>query len=86
MPLITDPRDPDSHKPMTQARNFQTSPIKSGQGKSSYFGELNSLATSPIKDEYIEPGKRLLREEKEKREKGKKHDVSFFTGTGNKLS
>ena len=44
--FIVDPRDPNTHKPLTQARNFFTSPTRSGQGKSSYFGELNSLATS----------------------------------------
>ena len=44
--LTSDPRDPNTHKPLTQARNFYTSPTKNGQGKSQYFGELNSLATS----------------------------------------
>ena len=36
--LTSDPRDPNTHKPLTQPRNFFTSPTKSGQGKSSYFG------------------------------------------------
>ena len=62
--MILDPRDPASNKPVTELRNFYTSPIKSGQRTSDYFGGINSLASSHIKDEFIEPGKRLMKEEK----------------------
>jgi hypothetical protein len=48
-------------KPITLPRNFITSPNKSGDLKSSYFGELNSLATSDKKDIFIEEGKRLIK-------------------------
>lgn len=34
-------------------RNFYTSPTKSGQGNKDYFGKLNPLAASNIKDQYI---------------------------------
>ena len=62
--LDLDPRDPQTNKPVTELRNFYTSPNKKGQRKSDMFGDINALATSHIKDEYIEPGKRLMKEEK----------------------
>jgi hypothetical protein len=34
-------------------RNFYTSPNKSGMANKNYFGPLNSLSSSEIKDEYI---------------------------------
>lgn len=48
-----DPRDPSTKKPITMPRNFYVSPTKSGQGDKQFFGSLNSLATSKIKDEFI---------------------------------
>ena len=60
----SDPRDPGSKKPVTELRNFYTSPIKKGQRNSDNFGKLNPLASSHIKDEFIEPNVRLMKEEK----------------------
>lgn len=48
--FITDPRDPSNNKPLTQPKNFYTSPIKSGRGNSGYFEPHRSLATSDVKD------------------------------------
>lgn len=59
-----DPRDPNTKKPITMERNVFVSPTKSGQGDKNYFGRLNPLASSHVKDEYIEEGKRLMKEEK----------------------
>ena len=59
-------------KPVTQPRNFATSPNRSGQLNKSYFGLLNSLATSEKKDEYIEEGVRLLHEESAAFKNGRK--------------
>lgn len=54
-------------KPVTQERNFQTSPPRSGQMAKSFLGPLNSLATSATKDEYVEIPKRLMKEDHENR-------------------
>jgi hypothetical protein len=49
--LIQDPREDEGKgKPITKPRNFQSGPCRSGQLRKSYFGNLNSLASSNIKD------------------------------------
>jgi hypothetical protein len=46
-----DPRaDEGKGKPITQPRNFYAGPCRSGQIKKSFFGDINSLAASGIKD------------------------------------
>lgn len=50
-------------KPVTEVRNIFVSPLKSGRGQSSYFGQLNSLATSDRKDIFMEEGVRLIKEQ-----------------------
>ena len=52
-----DPRN-ESGKPVTIERNFVTNPTRTGQGEKSYFGSINSLATSEVKDQYLDPGRR----------------------------
>lgn len=49
-PFISDPRDPGSNKPVTELRNFYTSPTKAGQRKSDFFGDINSLSASHVTD------------------------------------
>lgn len=62
-----DPRaDEGKGKPVTQPRNFYAGPCRSGQLKRSFFGDLNSLATSGIKDEYLDPARRILKQENER--------------------
>ena len=58
-PTYLDPRD-ETGKPQTLPRGVFTNPIRSGQLKKSYFGDINTLATSEIKDEYVEPARKLL--------------------------
>ena len=57
-----DPRN-EKGQPFIKERNFQTSPTTSGQGKSTYFGSLNSLATHTVADPYIDHDRRLVIEE-----------------------
>jgi hypothetical protein len=47
--IYLDPRD-ETGKPQTLPRGIHTNPSRSGQLKKSYFGELNTLAMSEIKD------------------------------------
>jgi hypothetical protein len=54
-----DPRD-ETGKPQTLPRGIYTNPSQSGQIKKSYFGDINSLASSQIKDEYVDPNRKLL--------------------------
>lgn len=63
--LNLDPRD-ESNKPKTQPKNIMTSPTKSGQLKSSFFGPLNTLASFTSHDVYIDPARRVIQLEKEK--------------------
>jgi hypothetical protein len=39
------------------------SPLKSGKGRSAYFGPLNSLTDDKRKDIFMEEGVRLLKEQ-----------------------
>ena len=52
--LISNNKDPRADegkgKPITNARNFYSGPCRSGQLKKSFFGEINSLAASNVKD------------------------------------
>ena len=57
-----DPRA-ENGKPITLPRNLYTNPTKKGQ--LSYFEPIKSLATSEVKDVFVEEGKRLLKEENE---------------------
>lgn len=59
-------------KPVTEARNIFVSPLKSGKGRSAYFGQLNSLAASDRKDIFLEEGVRLLEEQHSSFMNGKK--------------
>ena len=62
-----DPREDDGKgKPILQPKNIQSGSFHNGKSKDSYFGGLNPLVGSNVKDGYIEEPKRLLKEENEK--------------------
>ena len=64
-------------KPETSARNFQTSPTRTGQLAKSFLGPINSLATTGKPDEFVEEPKRLVREDHESR-KLCAHEKQFY--------
>ena len=67
-----DHRD-ETGKPATLPRQFQVSHIQSGQLRKSHFQPLNSLAYHPSKhDKFIEEGIRMLHEENESFNNGRK--------------
>jgi len=57
-----DPRaDEGKGKPITQPKNIYSGVCRSGQLKKSFFGDINSLTASGLKDEYLDPARRLLK-------------------------
>lgn len=54
-----DQRD-ETGKPQTLPRGIYTNPPRNGQVKKAYFGDINSLAASGVKDEYVDPDRKLL--------------------------
>ena len=74
-------------KPITQLRNVQAGAYRTGRIKEPYFSPLNPLATSHIKDEYLEEPVRLLKEQNKTFQEKNNNDVNFVpaSGTGNSL-
>ena len=63
-------------------RGIFTNPSRSGQVKKSYFGDINSLATSEIKDDYVDPDRKLLQIQNQTFKTGFNKDQMFKPASG----
>jgi hypothetical protein len=63
-------------------RGIFTNPPRAGQLKKSYFADINSLAASEIKDEYVDPDRKLLQIENETFKSGFSKDQMFKPASG----
>ena len=59
-----------------------TNPPRTGQLKKSFLGPINSLASGDLKDEYVDPGRKLLQIENENFKNGYTKDQMFKPASG----
>jgi hypothetical protein len=71
-------------KPLIQPRNIQVRPNKTGQGNSSYFSPLVSLACSTVSNPYVDIGRRLLKEQHDSFVMGNNHESVYKPASGKK--